>query len=253
MKKPLMAGNWKMNMTHDEGREFVEQLWPHISGNEEVEVVVCPPFTALAVVGYTIEEKGMRIGLGAQNVYFAESGAFTGEVSPAMLTAARVRYVIIGHSERRTIFGESDEWAARKVRAVLDHGMTPILCCGESLEEREQGVTAKKVEKQIRSGLEGLAADEVARMVVAYEPIWAIGTGKTATPEDAQEVCGRIRMLAGEMHGADAAAGLRILYGGSVKPDNVRELMAMPDVEGGLVGGASLQVDDWAAICNFNA
>ncbi len=252
MKKPLMAGNWKMNKTHTEARELVEQLWPQVSGNEAVEVVVCPPFTALAVVGSAVQSGGMRIGLGAQNMYFAESGAYTGEVSPGMLTAIGVNYVIIGHSERRTIFGESDEWAARKVRAVLDHGMIPILCCGESLEEREQGVTAKKVERQIRSGLEGLAAEEVTGMVVAYEPIWAIGTGKTATPEDAQEVCGRIRTLVIEMHGADAAAGLRILYGGSVKPDNVRELMAMPDVEGGLVGGASLQVDDWAAICNFN-
>ncbi len=252
MKKPLMAGNWKMNKTHNEGRELVEQLWPLVESNEAVEVVVCPPYTALAVVGYAIDSQGMRIGLGAQNLYFAESGAYTGEVSPGMLTAIGVSYVIIGHSERRTIFGESDEWAARKVRTALDHVITPILCCGESLEEREQGITAKKVERQIRSGLEGLTAEEVAGMVVAYEPIWAIGTGKTATPEDAQEVCGQIRALAAEMHGADAAAGLRILYGGSVKPDNVRELMAMPDIDGGLVGGASLQVDDWVALCNFN-
>jgi triosephosphate isomerase len=252
MKKPLMAGNWKMNKLHTEAKDLVEQLSPQVADNEGVEVVVCPPFTALATVSEAIKAGGMRIGLGAQNMYFAEAGAFTGEISPPMLVALGVDYVIIGHSERRTIFGESDEWAARKVRAVLDHGMTPILCCGESLEEREQGVTTKKIERQIRAGLEGLAAEEVAGMVVAYEPIWAIGTGKTATPEDAQEVCSQIRTLAAEMHGADAAAGLRILYGGSVKPDNVRELMAMPDVEGGLVGGASLQVDDWVALCNFN-
>ncbi len=252
MKKPLMAGNWKMNKLHTEAKDLVEQLWPQLADNEGVEVVVCPPFTALATVAGSIDAGGMRIGLGAQNLYFAESGAYTGEISPPMLAALDVKYVIIGHSERRTIFAESDELAARKVRAALDHGMTPILCCGESLEEREQGVTAKKVERQIRAGLEGMAAEEVAGMVVAYEPIWAIGTGKTATPEDAQEVCGHIRTLVAEMHGAEAAAGLRILYGGSVKPDNIRELMAMPDVEGGLVGGASLQVDDWVAICNFN-
>ncbi|MHB8780250.1 MAG: triose-phosphate isomerase [Candidatus Geothermincolia bacterium] len=251
MKQPLMAGNWKMFKSHVEAGQLVTELWPLIQGNDKVEAVVCPPFTALAAAAEAIREGGMRIGIGAQNIFYEESGAFTGEVSPLMLQALGMDYVIIGHSERRTIFGETDEWVARKLRAALEHGITPIMCCGESLEERESGTTRAKVEGQIRIGLAEITAAEVAGMVVAYEPIWAIGTGKVATPDDAQDVCGYIRELVTDMKGPEAAGGLRILYGGSVKPDNVAELMEMPDVEGALVGGASLKAADFAGICNY--
>ena len=194
----------------------------------------------------------MAIALGAQHCHWEEKGAFTGEVSPAMLAKLNVAYVIAGHSERREIFGETDEWVNKKVLAILAHGMTPILCCGETLDEREAGSTDAKVAGQVRAGLEGVSPDQVGGLVVAYEPIWAIGTGRTATPEDAQATCAVVRATVAEVAGAEAAQRVRIQYGGSVKPANAAELMAQPDIDGALVGGASLDADDFAQIVRFS-
>lgn len=251
MRTPLIAGNWKMFKTNSEAVEMVRELCGLVSGIEGVEVAVCPPFTAIADVARAIAEGGADIAVGAQDVYPEKEGAFTGEISPPMLAALGVRYVIVGHSERREIIGESDAFVAAKVRAVLDGGMIPILCVGETLEEREAGGAATKVERQLADDLGEISGEELSRMVVAYEPIWAIGTGKTATPQDAQEMTSLIRKRLAESHGEGAARGLRVLYGGSVKPDNISELMAMPDIDGALVGGASLKAADFSAIVRF--
>ena len=253
MRKPLIAGNWKMFKDNNEALELVRELAPLVEALEDVEVAVCPPFTTLADVSRLIAELGAPIGLGAQDVYPEREGAFTGEISPPMLKALGVDYVIAGHSERREIIGERDEFVAAKVRAVLDAGMTPILCVGETLEEREAGKASAKVEGQLRVDMAVVEAGEIPGMVIAYEPIWAIGTGKTATADDAQEMNSFIRRWLAGAYGEDAASWVRVLYGGSVKPDNASELMAMEDIDGALVGGASLKAADFAAIAKFKA
>ena len=251
MRKPLIAGNWKMFKDNDQALELVRELAPLVEALEDVVVAICPPFTALADVSRLIAELGAPIGLGAQDVYPEKEGAFTGEISPPMLKALGVDYVIAGHSERREIIGERDEFVAAKVRAVLDAGMTPILCVGETLEEREAGKASSKVEGQLKADLAVVEAGEIPGMVIAYEPIWAIGTGKTATPDDAQEMNSFIRRWLAGAYGEDAASSVRIIYGGSVKPDNASELMSMEDIDGALVGGASLKAVDFAAIAKF--
>jgi len=252
-RKPIISGNWKMHHNHFEAIQCVQKLHYRLGADdhEAVEVTVHPPFTDIRSVQTVIEADRMKIGLGAQNCHWEEKGAFTGEVAPAMLAKLDVDYVIVGHSERRELFGETDETVNKKVTAVLAAGMTPILCCGETLEEREQGMAESKVERQVREGLAGVSAEQVAGLVVAYEPIWAIGTGKTATSEDAQAMCAKVRQVVGEVAGDAAAAGVRVQYGGSVKPGNIVELMAQPDIDGALVGGASLEADEFAAIVQY--
>jgi triosephosphate isomerase len=252
-RKPLMAGNWKMHHTHLEAIQVVQKLSYRLDNSDydRVDVVVCPAFTALRSVQTTIEGDKLPIGLGAQNCHWETQGAYTGEVSPLMLAKLNVRYVIVGHSERRELFGENDEIVAKKLRAVLGAGMSPILCVGETLEERDQGVTDDKVRRQTEAALDGLSSDDVGRCVIAYEPIWAIGTGRNATPDDANATIGVIR---GHLRlGFDDAVadGMRILYGGSVKPGNIADLMAMPEIDGGLVGGASLDPDEFARIVRW--
>ena len=249
MRKPIMAGNWKMQKTVKEAVDFVTRLQKALGDWEETEAVVAPPFVALSPVAERLA--GTRIALAAQDCFWEEQGAFTGEISPPMLQDVGCRYVIIGHSERRAYFGETDETVNNKVKAVLSHDLLPIICVGESLEERERGDTFKIVERQIQEGLKGLDGAVVQTLVVAYEPIWAIGTGKTATPEQAQEVHAFIRGLVATIFSPEGAEGIRIQYGGSVKPDNVDELMAQPDIDGALVGGASLEVDSFARIVRF--
>ncbi len=250
---PLISGNWKMHKNHFEAIQAVQKLHYRL-GDAEVEdvvVTVHPPFTDLRSVQTLIESDRMDIVLGAQDCYWETEGAFTGEVSPTMLAKLDVAYVIVGHSERRQLFGETDESVNRKAVAVLAAGMTPIVCCGETLEEREAGDAESKVEGQIRAGLAGLSSAQVAGLVVAYEPIWAIGTGRTATSEDAQAMCAHIRSVVADGWSADAAASLRVQYGGSVKPGNIAELMSQADIDGALVGGASLEPDEFAAIVQF--
>ena len=252
-RKPLISGNWKMHHNHFEAIQLVQKLSYALPKEtfETVDVTVHPPFTDLRSVQTVLDADKLLIQLGAQHCHYEEKGAFTGEVSPGMLEKLNVRYVIAGHSERRELFGETDELVAKKVRAIFQHGMTPIACCGETLEEREAGATEEKVRTQVTAILHGLSPDQVAKLVIAYEPIWAIGTGRTASSEDAQAVCASIRALVGETAGADAAAAVRIQYGGSVKPTNAAELMAQPDIDGALVGGASLEPDDFARIVRW--
>ena len=254
-RKPLISGNWKMHHNHFEALQLVQKLSYLITADDHdaVDVSVHPPFTDLRTVQtYFISEKEpIPIALGAQHCHHEETGAFTGEVSAAMLAKLDVRYVIAGHSERRELFGETDEQVHAKVQAILACGMTPILCCGETLEEREAGGTEAKVTGQVEAGLVGLTPEEVGGLVVAYEPIWAIGTGRTASSEDAQTVCSLVRAVVARAAGSDAAASVRVQYGGSVKPTNAAELMAQPDVDGALVGGASLEADDFARIVQY--
>lgn len=252
-RTPLISGNWKMHHDHFAAIQTVQKLHYRIDGEDrdDVEVSVHPPFTDLRSIQTLIESDRMKIALGAQNCHFEDSGAFTGEVAPPMLAKLNVTYVIVGHSERRQLFGETDEVVNDKVKAVFRHGMTPIMCCGETIEEREAGSAEAKVESQVRAGLAGLSPEGVGAMVIAYEPIWAIGTGRTATSEDAQAMCGHVRAVVRAEHGADAAASVRIQYGGSVKPGNIVELMAQPDIDGALVGGASLDADEFAAIVQY--
>jgi triosephosphate isomerase len=250
MRKPLISGNWKMNHHHFEAIQFVQKL-AYLVGTDDVEQVdvsIHPPFTDLRSVQTLVLTDKLPFALGAQHCHWEDKGAFTGEVSPVFLAKLDVQYVICGHSERRELFGESDEMVVRKVAAIFRHGMTPIMCVGETLDEREAGHTETKVLGQVRAGLAGLAADQVASMVVAYEPIWAIGTGRNATADDAQAVCAAIRGAVREMVGEAASAELRIQYGGSVKAGTIAELMAGPDVDGALVGGASLDPDEFARI-----
>jgi triosephosphate isomerase len=249
-RKPLISGNWKMNLNHFEAIQTVQKLSYLLKKDDyaAVDVTVHPPFTDLRSIQTVLESDHIPIGLGAQNCHWEEKGAFTGEVSAIMLAKLNVRYVIAGHSERRQLFCETDEEVNRKVKAILKHGMTPILCCGETLEEREAGTTEEKVSGQVRAGLAGVGADQVATMVVAYEPIWAIGTGRNATPEDAQAVCKTIRGVVAEEAGTDARSSVRIQYGGSVKGANAAELLAQADIDGALVGGASLDPEDFARI-----
>jgi len=216
-----------------------------------VEVVICPPFTALRPIQTLIDSDRLSFQLGAQNVHWEDAGAYTGEVSPPMLSALKCAYVIVGHSERRELFGETDEVVAKKVRAVLAAGMRPILCVGESLDEREAGGTSTKVSGQLRAALEGVTLEDPETLVIAYEPIWAIGTGRNAEPTDAGEVASIIRGTIGELISAEAAAGFRVQYGGSVKPGNIRDFMAHPEIDGALVGGASLDPEDFALIVKY--
>jgi triosephosphate isomerase len=252
-RRPIIAANWKMHKTHLESIQAVQKLSYLLDERdaERVEVVVCPPFTALRSIETLLQSDRLPYGLGAQDVHWEDRGAFTGEVSPGMLEALRVGYVIVGHSERRELFGETDETVNKKVRAVFAHGMTPILCVGETLQERDTGGTEDKVTRQIRAGLGGVPAQDAARVVVAYEPIWAIGTGRNAEPADAGQVVGLIRETVGSLYSAETAGGVRIQYGGSVKAGNVREFMAHPEIDGALVGGASLDPEEFALIVKY--
>lgn len=250
-RKPLIAGNWKMFKTTAEAVRLVQDLSYLVEDVEDVDIVVCPPFTALKSVATLIEYDKPRIALGAQNMHWEEGGAFTGEVSPLMLKDLGVNYVIIGHSERRQHFGEDDEMVNRKVRSALDHDLLPIMCVGETLEEREKGETNTIVRIQVLAGLADIEAEEAEKITIAYEPIWAIGTGKTATPQDANDAIRHIRALVGSQFNPAQAKKVRILYGGSVKPENITELMAEPDIDGALVGGASLDAGSFAQIIKF--
>lgn len=252
-RKPIISGNWKMHHNHFEAIQTVQKLHYRLDGEDHssVEVTVHPPFTDLRSVQTIIEADKMKIGLGAQNCHWEDKGAFTGEVAPPMLAKLDVGWVIVGHSERRELFGETDDTVNKKVKAVIANGMVPIMCCGETLDEREQHMAEAKVEGQVREGLAGLSGAVVGKLVVAYEPIWAIGTGRTATSEDAQAMCAKVRSVVADVFGADAAAAVRIQYGGSVKPGNIAELMAQPDIDGALVGGASLDADEFAAIVQY--
>ena len=246
-RKTLIAGNWKMNMTPSQAVKLVEELKPLVV-SDDVEVVYCVP--AIDIVPVVEALKGTNVAVGAENMYFEEKGAYTGEISAEMLLDAGVKYVIIGHSERRDYFKEDDALLNKKVKKAIEAGLTPILCCGETLEQRESGVTLDWIRLQIKSDLAGVAASDVANMVIAYEPIWAIGTGKTATTEQAQEVCADIRKCIAEIYDDATAAEIRIQYGGSVNAGNAAELFAKPDIDGGLVGGASLKAD-FGKIVNY--
>jgi len=249
MRRPFIAGNWKMYKTPAETKVFFKQFLPLIA-KADIEIGVCPPFIDIeAAVSLTRET---NVGIGAQDVYWEEEGAFTGEISPLMLEGLGCKYCIVGHSERRQYFGETDETVNKKVKALLKHQIIPIVCVGETLEQREQGVTEKVCGTQIRQGLSGLTAEEAEKIVVAYEPVWAIGTGKTASAEDAQSTIKYIRSVLAECFGEACAEKIRIQYGGSVKPGNIKELMAQPDIDGALVGGASLKAEDFAAIVTYN-
>ncbi len=252
-RRPLISGNWKMHQNHYEAIQFLQKLSYLVSKDdyEVVDVSVHPPFTDLRSVQTLLEADDIPIALGAQHCHWEEKGAFTGEVAPGFLAKLNVKYVIAGHSERRELFGETDEMVAKKVTSIIASGMTPILCCGETLAEREAGETEAKVLGQIRSGLAGRTAEQVSAMVIAYEPIWAIGTGRTATADDAQAVCGAIRACVTELFSAEVGGRVRIQYGGSVKAANARELMSQPDIDGALVGGASLDPNEFAAIIQY--
>ena len=252
-RKPLISGNWKMHHNHFEAIQTVQKFGYRLDKDDRdfVDVSVHPPFTDIRSVQTTIEGDDIPILIGAQNCYWEEKGAFTGEVSPAFLNKLNVALVIVGHSERREIFGETDDDVNRKVKAVFKHEMTPIMCVGETLEEREEGLADEKVLRQLKAGLTGVSGEQVGSMVIAYEPIWAIGTGRTATTDDAQAMCAQIRTAVGDLSGSEAAAGVRVQYGGSVKPTNIAELMGAPDIDGALVGGASLDPDDFAKIVQY--
>lgn len=246
MRTPIIAGNWKMNKLPEEAASLAEQVVQGSAAYDKVEIVLAPTNVCLHAVKAKLD--GSAVGLSAQNVHFEASGAYTGEVSPQMLKACGCGYVILGHSERRQLFGETDEGVHRKLWACLREGLTPIVCVGESLEERKANHTKNKVSFQVRAALTGLTAQQVKSVVIAYEPIWAIGTGLTATPEQAQEVHAQLRQLLTEMFGQEAAQAVRIQYGGSVKPDNIVALIAQPDIDGALVGGASLKAADFLAL-----
>ena len=254
-RTPLMAGNWKMNLDHLQATHMVQKLdWTLRDGKHDyaaVEVVVVPPFTDLRSVQTLVQGDGLALGYGGQDLSEHDEGAYTGEISGAFLAKLGCTYVVVGHSERRDYHQETDEMVAAKVRAALRHELSPILCVGEPLEVRQAGQHVEHVVTQLRAALEGLDAEQVARVVVAYEPVWAIGTGEVATPDDAQEVCAAVRATVADLVGQDVADGLRVLYGGSVKPANVAEIMAREDVDGALVGGASLSVDDFSSICRY--
>ncbi len=249
-RRPIVAANWKMHKTHLEAIQDVQKLSYLLDkkDTERVEVVICPPFTALRSVQTLVESDKLPYEVGAQNVHWEDHGAYTGEISPAMLVALRIRYVIVGHSERRQHFGETDATVARKVKAVFAHEMTPILCVGETLEQRETGQAAEIVSAQVREGLSKVDAADAARTVIAYEPIWAIGTGKACAPTDAAEAIRAIRDMLGTMFSADVGKTVRVQYGGSVKAGNIREFMGHPEIDGALVGGASLDPEEFALI-----
>ncbi len=246
-RKKIIAGNWKMNMTPSEAVKLVEELKPLVV-NDEVDVVFCVP--AIDIIPAMEAAKGTNIQIGAENMYFEEKGAYTGEISPNMLVDAGVKYVIIGHSERREYFAETDETVNKKVLKAFEHSLTPIICCGETLTQREQGITLDWIRQQIKIAFQNVTAEQAKTAVIAYEPIWAIGTGKTATSDQAEEVCGAIRACIAEVYDEATAAEIRIQYGGSVNAGNAAELFAKPDIDGGLVGGASLK-PDFGKIVNY--
>ena len=242
MRKPIIAGNWKMYKTRDEVLSFVYAVNEKMPATDLVDSVVCAPALYLRDL---VKRQGSNLKVGAQNMHFAEEGAFTGEIAPKMLVDAGVKYVIIGHSERRAMFNETDESVNKKLHAAFNHSLTPILCVGEMLEHREGGQTEAVIKEQIVKDLEGLTSEQVTELVIAYEPIWAIGTGKTATPEVADETCGFIRETVKELYGESVSEAIRIQYGGSVKVNNIKELMAKPNIDGALIGGASLEAENF--------
>ena len=246
MRKKVIAGNWKMNKDLNESQNLVSGIIDGLGNENKCDVVVCPPFTSLNEVHSLI--KNTPIKLGAQNVYYETDGAFTGEVSTGMLKSVGCDYVIIGHSERRTIFGEKDELLNKKNKKALADGLKVIFCIGESLAQREEGITNSVVEKQLQKGLDGISSEELNNIIIAYEPVWAIGTGKTATPEQAQEVHAFIRNYISQKYSKESGEGLIIQYGGSVKPDNAASLLSQPDIDGALIGGACLKVDSFLSI-----
>lgn len=248
MRKKIIAGNWKMNKTPSEAVALINELKPLVA-NDEVDVVFCVP--AIDLVPAMEATKGTNINIGAENMYFEESGAYTGEIAPNMLTDIGVKYVIIGHSERREYFAETDETVNKKVLKAFEHGITPIICCGETLEQREQGITIDFIRQQIKVAFNNVTADQAKEAVIAYEPIWAIGTGKTATSDQAEEICAAIRECIAEVYDDATAAAIRIQYGGSMNAGNAAELLAKPDIDGGLVGGASLKAE-FGKIVNYN-
>lgn len=246
MRKPMMAGNWKMNKTPAEAATLAQGMLDSVHAYDNVDRVICPPFVALPAVAQALH--GSPVGVGAQNVHWAESGAYTGEVSVPMLKGL-VSHVIIGHSERRQYFAESDEGVNKKTKALLAAGLTPIVCCGESLEQNQAGVTRSFVSGQVKAALDGISAEDVVKVVIAYEPIWAIGTGLSATAEQAQAICGGVvRAAVAEVYGSDVAEQVRVLYGGSANDKNITELMQQPDIDGALIGGAALKVDSYASM-----
>ncbi len=247
MRKKIIAGNWKMNKNHNEAVELINTLKSGID-TDKSDVVVCVPFVDLASVSEAI--KGTNINLGAQNMHFEESGAYTGEIAPSMLKELGVKYVIIGHSERRAYFGETDEIVNKKVKKALEHDIVPILCVGETLEERELDITIELVRVQVKKAFAGISKEDAKKVVIAYEPIWAIGTGKVATKEQAEEVCAEVRKVVAEVYGQEVADVIRIQYGGSVTGDSANELFNMPNIDGGLVGGASLK-EDFIKVVNY--
>lgn len=247
MRKPIIAGNWKMFKTRDEALGFMMAVNGRVPSQDEVQTVICAPFTLLRCL---VKRQGENLRIGAQNMHFEESGAFTGEIAPQMLTTLGVEYVIIGHSERRAMFNETDETVNKKLHAAFKHGLTPILCVGEYLEERESGKTEAVIEGQITKDLAGLTEEQVKELVIAYEPIWAIGTGRTATSEVANETCGYIRKLVAKLYNEETADAIRIQYGGSVKTSNIDELMAQSDIDGALIGGASLDAEGFVYLAN---
>jgi triosephosphate isomerase len=250
-RTPLIAGNWKMYKTCDEAVDTARALKQLVDGVTDVDIMIAPPFTALALVAQ--EVKDTAIGVGAQNLHWESEGAFTGEIAAGMIVSAGCRYAIIGHSERRQYFGETDQTVNRRIRAAIDAGLIPVLCIGETEAQREAGDTFSVLDKQVENGLESFVLDDLKDLVVAYEPVWAIGTGKTATAEQAQEVHAHVRQWFGQRYGDAFAQALRILYGGSVKPSNVKDLMAMPDLDGALVGGASLDPESFSQLVRYKS
>ena len=249
MRRKVIAGNWKMNMLPNEAMKFIDELAPYVE-DTEAEVILCVPYTDLFYS--LLAAQGTNIKIGAQNMHFAEKGAYTGEVSGKMLKAIGVEYVIIGHSERRQYFAETDETVNKKIKAAFENELKPIVCVGETLEQREAGIAFEVITEQTRKALEGLTNDQVQNTIIAYEPIWAIGTGKTATAEDANESCKKIRDEISKIYGQNVAEGVIIQYGGSMKPENAKELLEMPDIDGGLIGGASLKAETFEKIVNYN-
>lgn len=248
-RRPLIAGNWKMFKTGSEAVETAAQLVELVKHVTDIDVMIAPPFTALERVHDVV--KGSCVSLGAQNLYWEKEGAYTGEISSAMLISAGCKYVIIGHSERRQYFGETDETVNKRIRAAIKGHLVPVFCVGESEKERESKATFAVLDKQVKGGLEGFSLDDLETLVIAYEPVWAIGTGKTATSDQAQEVHQYLRSMLEKICGNILAKSIRILYGGSVKPDNIKELMAMPDIDGALVGGASLSAETFSKIVHY--
>jgi triosephosphate isomerase len=249
MRKKVIAANWKMNKTPDQTREYLHNFLPLVAGHSRDEIIVCPPFVDLDAA--VTSASGTDIAIGAQDVHWAKEGAYTGEISASMLVAINVSHVIIGHSERRQYFGETDDIVNVKLKSALESGLTPIVCVGEVLEEREAGLTEDVLRRQCMRALHAISGKKAGRLIIAYEPVWAIGTGKTATPQMAEDAHALIRTEASKALGEDVANKLRILYGGSVKPENAKDLMAQPDIDGALVGGASLDPESFAAIVKY--